>query len=287
MANVYYGDYYTWVPTQAGAGNWNNPNNWYSSVGSCGGGGCCCNVAGMPLTGTVPATQLFPGVVYTIVTPGTTNWVALGAANNSVGTSFTANSSAPGTGTGTASGRRIPNPATDTVILTGNSSPIASQLITTGPSAANYPGGYSGAITCFSPSDWLGLADPAAVYTGAVAMQNGQYAAHPNEITAGKFYGTVTLGATSSTGDPNAGAITGGTFYGTVVRAPISGLAGFFYGSITGGTYSPSCSCTLNGLVLSPSALPADPGFAIGGGTFAPIINVVNAPAILAAGFPT
>ena len=49
----------------------------------------------------VGPTQLVIGYTYTIVTVGDTNWVALGAASNTVGTVF--NAIATGTGSGTAS----------------------------------------------------------------------------------------------------------------------------------------------------------------------------------------
>ena len=53
----------------------------------------------IPVT-TVAATALVVGKVYATDTPGTTNWVTCGAANNSAGTVFTCTTI--GTGTGTA-----------------------------------------------------------------------------------------------------------------------------------------------------------------------------------------
>jgi hypothetical protein len=56
-------------------------------------------------SGTIPATALAAGEVYTIVTAGTTNFTLYGAANNTVGTVFTATvSTGPGAGTGTVTG---------------------------------------------------------------------------------------------------------------------------------------------------------------------------------------
>ncbi len=51
--------------------------------------------------GTIAAGSFVIGTSYTIVSVGTTSFTAIGAANNNVGTTFTA--TAPGTGTGTAS----------------------------------------------------------------------------------------------------------------------------------------------------------------------------------------
>ena len=53
--------------------------------------------------GTMPVTAIAVGESYTILTTGTTNYVAIGAANNNPGTVFTA--TAVGTGTGTVSGQ--------------------------------------------------------------------------------------------------------------------------------------------------------------------------------------
>jgi hypothetical protein len=56
-------------------------------------------------TVVMAATAIGVGESYTIVSPGTTNFVALGAADNNIGTVFTATSSGtPSVGTGTVSG---------------------------------------------------------------------------------------------------------------------------------------------------------------------------------------
>lgn len=47
----------------------------------------------------VNAGNFTAGVKYTIVTPGTTNFVLIGSANNNVGTTFTATGAGAGTGT--------------------------------------------------------------------------------------------------------------------------------------------------------------------------------------------
>ena len=51
-------------------------------------------------TSTVSATAIVPNYTYQITTVGDTDFTAIGAANNTVGTVFT--STAAGTGTGTA-----------------------------------------------------------------------------------------------------------------------------------------------------------------------------------------
>lgn len=49
----------------------------------------------------VPAPSIIPGTIYTIYFPGNTAWTSIGAANNNVGTVFTATSAGTGTGTAT------------------------------------------------------------------------------------------------------------------------------------------------------------------------------------------
>ena len=56
-------------------------------------------------TGTYPAGQFIVGNTYTILTAGTTNFVALGAANNNPGTVFVATGSGAGSATGLVSGQ--------------------------------------------------------------------------------------------------------------------------------------------------------------------------------------
>jgi hypothetical protein len=56
---------------------------------------------------TTAATALSSGTVYTILTPGSTNWTAVGAANNNAGTVFTATGA--GTGSGVANYGSISN----------------------------------------------------------------------------------------------------------------------------------------------------------------------------------
>ncbi len=56
-------------------------------------------------TASTAATALVQGAVYTVETPGTTNWTLLGADDNAAGTTFVA--SGAGTGTGTATGYTV------------------------------------------------------------------------------------------------------------------------------------------------------------------------------------
>jgi hypothetical protein len=56
---------------------------------------------GVPIYGTVGAASIIKGASYKILTVGTTNWTAVGAASNTVGVSFRATGNSSGTGTAT------------------------------------------------------------------------------------------------------------------------------------------------------------------------------------------
>jgi len=56
------------------------------------------------------------------------------------------------------------------------------------------------------------------------------------------------------------------TFTGTVTRVQPGFRTSIYVNQITGGTYAPTATATLTAGVLS--GIPADPGFAVGGGTF-------------------
>ena len=75
----------------------NNPGTVFVATGVGSGTGTAC-----PITSTFPAGTFVIGDTYTILTAGTTNFVAIGAANNNLGTVFVA--TGVGSGTGTASG---------------------------------------------------------------------------------------------------------------------------------------------------------------------------------------
>lgn len=136
-------------------------------------------------------------------------------------------------------------------------------------------------------------------------------------LTGGKFSGTITIGPVYSNGvaagtpslmkygidgatcsgtvsvvglDPTASVSGGPSIFGNYGKFGI--FSGTFTGSVTrttgnwniisGGTYTPSpaSNCALLGppYVLSDTGLPVDPGFAVGGGTFSPVINVTGVP---------
>ena len=57
---------------------------------------------------TVNATALVVGYTYTILTVGTTNWVAVGATSNTVGVVFVATGTGTGTGTATWNSNIVP-----------------------------------------------------------------------------------------------------------------------------------------------------------------------------------
>jgi hypothetical protein len=184
---------------------------------------------------------------------------------------------------GTPAGR-VPA-AGDTVILTYGAS-VSHPTITTGPS-----GGFSGPIEFYQgnaalPSSNTFIAIAAGSYSGNLTLGAAPSASAPPNtsqlpgITGGSYSGTVAL--TIPGGGALASAtigISGGTFTGKVTRpAPPTGPTAL-HTFITGGTYKPSASCALGpGDVLEDANLPEDPGFAVGGGTFAPIITVTNLP---------
>ena len=78
--NTSYASYYT---------QYNGQHQWYNAASG---------TAGL---GAVAAGSMVVGQSYTIYTSGNTNWVASGAANNNVGTTFTCTSGSSGTGTAT------------------------------------------------------------------------------------------------------------------------------------------------------------------------------------------
>lgn len=92
------------------------------------------------------------------------------------------------------------------------------------------------------------------------------------KISGGTYSGAVTFGAASGFPGP---IITGGTFTGSVAL-----LAGGSYvrgTTITGGTYSPTATLALTaGGALNPAGFPNDPGFAAGGATFSPTVNITG-----------
>jgi hypothetical protein len=78
----------------------NNPGTVFVATGVGSGTGTAC-----PITSTYPSGQFIVGNSYTILTAGTTNFVALGAANNNLGTVFVATGSGTVAANGLVSGR--------------------------------------------------------------------------------------------------------------------------------------------------------------------------------------
>lgn len=74
---------------------------------------------GVPIYGTVAATSILKGAIYTIKTVGTTNWTSIGAASNTVGVTFKATNNGSGTGT-----------ATIATNIAGSSAPVIDQTNT-------------------------------------------------------------------------------------------------------------------------------------------------------------
>jgi len=109
-------------------------------------------------------------------------------------------------------------------------------------------------------------------FLGNVNLWEGAY------VSVGNFaYGaTVTLKlSTNTSGTPPT--IAGGSFLGTVIRALPTLVNLYSSNIIRGGTYSPTAQMQLfaDGS-LDPSSLPTDPGFAVGGGSYLPIISFPN-----------
>lgn len=165
---------------------------------------------------------------------------------------------------------RLPNAATDNLILAGNG--LSSTSITTGPI-----GGYAGPISWLSgglgPIGLL-LADPNAIYSGAITIQ-GQNCG----ISAGHFPGAVSLLSSSPLTPYRPSKITGGIFTGSVTREqPTASINKAT--AITGGSYTPTATVTVSGgtVITDPQDLPNDPGFASGGGSYIPVITVTGFP---------
>jgi hypothetical protein len=161
---------------------------------------------------------------------------------------------------------RVPNVATDTVILAGFVH--GTNNITTGPA-----GGWSGTINWLQAGQLGPINIAAGTYSGTVTIHIPARTGVPAGIgiIGGTFAGLVQLQAGSST--TNYASISGGMFTGTVTRTQLTAP----FNLITGGTYSPTANVTLNaGDQVVPTNIPADPGFAEGGGTFAPVLNVTG-----------
>ena len=75
---------------------------------------------------TITAGSFVVGQTYTIITVGTTNFIAIGASSNTVGVTFTATGA--GSGTGTASQLAALNTAYTTMLAAGNDAAVLTQI---------------------------------------------------------------------------------------------------------------------------------------------------------------
>ena len=310
MANVYFGDGYAELAFTATAG--------YSQTmvgGTVSGNQTWTRVGGVPIpvviSGGYPGWQIkatkltspFTTVMLSVVSTTSTTVVINGVISGSLGQQWTFQFFAfdwnvqnnwystignyscccgtPNYTPGTLLGR-LPDPATDSVVLIGSGTTAVGYGGNTYEShIINGPTGtYSGAMTFGFVASLGATTIDAGNYSGAVNVnlyngQSGQYVSPA--ILGGTYSGAVTLSGT--------GWIGGGTFTGSVSR---SASAGVPVGKITGGTYSPSATIPL----LKPqntvnSGYPNDPGFAAGGGTFSPYVVITGVGSdILGAGLP-
>ena len=262
MSNIYYGCINTvngpTITRPVLDGNWNTVGNWYLTLGS-GPTSCCCAIAATP-AGRVPESG-------------------------------------------------------DSVVMHGGSLTASQNVISTGPS-----GGWAGPISWdttngVNPSCQIDAGNYSGTVTIAPQSVNGVSATLQSGITGGNFSGTVNLTGNSGNGSASkfqAGifggnfsgtvnltggdsaipsntcgyGIFGGTFTGTVTRTQVQTI-GDKINYITGGTYEPTCSLAFESPdSVNPKGLPTDPGFALGGGSFAPVITLTGLPDILGTGLP-
>jgi hypothetical protein len=175
---------------------------------------------------------------------------------------------------------RVPNAATDSVILFNSTTSGATPgQITTGPS-----GGYAGSITWSTVTGLGKWLIAAGNYSGNITINNagGSVPATEFGISGGSFSGDVVLQGINGSVSASSllAEISGGTFTGTVTRSQFP-----YQNKITGGTYSPTATATQTDGIID--TVPEDPGFAAGGGTFSPQITITNLPDILGAGLPS
>jgi hypothetical protein len=178
----------------------------------------------------------------------------------------------------------------DTVVLAGFGTGV--QNIVVGPAS------FAGSVSWLTNGS-KGVFIAAGVWSGPVTVHQGTPPSGTNYgILGGTFTGTVSL--QGGTGSTSFAVIGGGLFLGTVTRT-VSDQAAHSRpaNSIYGGTYSPSAYFPLQPLtsppptaaflgaspavayqipVASVARIPADPGFAAGGATFAPILVITGIP---------
>jgi hypothetical protein len=189
----------------------------------------------------------------------------------------------------------------DSVVLFGNAATPANNIISTGPA-----GGWSGPVSWFinaNSSTQLPVLG-AGTYSGTITIGqssslNYPISGGPNTgadfgISGGNYSGTVhleypleTLSGLSNTSLYCIPTISGGTFSGNVTRLQITLPDWWTVNRITGGIFAPAVNIPYqspNSIVVAD--LPTDPGFAIGGGSYAPVVTLTGLPDILGAGLP-
>jgi hypothetical protein len=181
--------------------------------------------------------------------------------------------------------------------------------------SANIAGGtYDGTISGIS-----GISISGGTFNGAITIADAQGGTFNGVVSTGKVEGGLFTSTSTVTFQNNGAGCSGGTFNGPVtMQAPTVGTlpgsfnisggifnntvtrqrnahAGTYFGypagTITGGTYNaPAVSVPYSAFPNIGAYLPIDPGFAEGGGTYAPTINITGVPAgggdILGAGLP-
>jgi len=164
-----------------------------------------------------------------------------------------------------------PNPFNVTTSAAVTGAVQALNYNTTGCLAIIVGGTWQDVILSWRPSyAYIGTAQNVKDFT-IPAQINGNVSIYGGSvINGGQFNGNVTLKSSTSTGV--VPTIAGGQFYGIVTRdAPRTGFYNVIYGTAT---YGPTATMSLyaDGR-LNTSNIPQDPGFALGGGTFAPYIT--------------
>lgn len=141
----------------------------------------------------VTAGSFSIGTTYTIVTPGTTSFTAIGAANNTAGTIFTA------TGAGSGTGTAAPKPIVTGATISAPAAYIAGQLTATNAATvtATFTQATAGSRTIVLSSYTVG---------SAAAIAIGQFVQPISGIIAGTYVIGIS-GNTITISNPTTGAI--------------------------------------------------------------------------------
>jgi hypothetical protein len=312
MANIYYGD---GGASSQPNGDWNDPSNWFLSLGLiCGCGGFGGTPAGrvpsIALGDTVFLTSRFNGpepVVTSITTGPTGGWSGslngVGAYETQVDLSAVSASLFTGTINAELGNWTLATGTYNQAII----GPISGGSFS-GYLALPAGGTYNGTLTnsfmitggtftgnnTFYNNSFDTNVSGSPTFSGTTTLGGGMIIAGTPTFSNNVAFsaGTTTINAgTFGTGAPinatiiSAGAtviINGGTYNKvTFVRS----AAGTF--RVTGGTWTPTATVTVNSStgLLVPTNLPKDPGFALAG-TYTPTIAVSNIPGVLGAGLP-